>query len=150
MTMAKALGGGVAIGAIEATAKVAAALTPGSHASTFGGNSLAAAAALAVFQAIDDDKLIENTIRMGDYLRERLEGFKAKYEFIKEVRGMGLMLGTELSIPGASIVSKCLERGLKINCTHDTVMRTLPPMTVTTDEIDRGMEILGGVLAEME
>ncbi|MHC4715179.1 MAG: aminotransferase class III-fold pyridoxal phosphate-dependent enzyme, partial [Planctomycetota bacterium] len=148
MTMAKSLGGGVAIGAIAAKGEVAAALVPGSHASTFGGNALACAAALAVFDAIESENLIENTRKMGAYLRGELEKFAGKYDFIREVRGKGLMLGAELSRPGAEIVSKCLERGLNINCTHDTVLRIMPAMTVTKDLLDAGLKILDTVLAE--
>jgi acetylornithine/N-succinyldiaminopimelate aminotransferase len=149
MTMAKALGGGMAIGGIEASPKIAAALTPGSHASTFGGNSLAAAAALATFEAIDEEKLLDNTVKMGKQFRKALDGFAVKYPFVKEVRSKGLMLGMELTIPGAAIVAKCLERGLNINCTHDTVLRMLPAMNITKAEADKGMAILGGVLAEV-
>ncbi len=148
MTLAKALGGGVAIGAIEAKAEVAAALVPGSHASTFGGNALACAAALAVFDAIKSEGLIENTRKMGAHLREALDKFAGKYDFIREVRGKGLMLGVDLTRAGATIVSKCLDRGLNINCTHDTVLRIMPAMTVTSDLVDKGLAILDSVLAE--
>lgn len=148
MTLAKALGGGVAIGAIVAKPKVAAAFVPGTHASTFGGNSLACAAALAVFETIDSEKLLVHTAAVGKYLRARLDEFASGYSFIREVRGRGLMLGVDLAIPGAGIVARCLEKGLNINCTHDTVLRVMPAMTVTTGEIDKAMSILGSVLQE--
>jgi acetylornithine/N-succinyldiaminopimelate aminotransferase len=148
MTMAKALGGGVAIGGIEAVPKVAAAFTPGTHASTFGGNSLACAAALAVFEAIEKEKLLANTVKMGEHFMKKLKAFAGKYSFIKEVRGKGLMIGVQLTIPGAPIVAKCLERGLNVNCTHDTVLRMLPAMNITKDEADKGLAILESALSE--
>jgi acetylornithine/N-succinyldiaminopimelate aminotransferase len=148
MTLAKALGGGVAIGAMVAKPEIAAAFVPGTHASTFGGNSLACAAGLAAFETIDKEHLLDNTAKMGEYLRSKLSGLAKKYAFIKEVRGRGLMLGVELTIPGAKIVARCLENGLNINCTHDTVLRIMPAMTVTAGEIDKAMSILDGVLKE--
>jgi acetylornithine/N-succinyldiaminopimelate aminotransferase len=148
MTLAKALGGGVAIGAIVAKPEVAAAFVPGTHASTFGGNSLACAAALAVFETIDKDKLLDHVAAVGPYLRKKLQAFAAKYEFIKEVRGLGVMLGVQLTVPGAKIVARCIDKGLNINCTHDTVLRIMPAMTVTTSEIDEAMAILGSVFEE--
>jgi len=148
MTLAKTLGGGVAIGALVAKSEIAAAFVPGTHASTFGGNNLACAAALAVFQTIDAEKLMDNTNKMGKYLRSSLDAFAKKYAFIKEVRGLGLMLGVELKMPGAKIVARCLQNGLNINCTHDVVLRIMPAMTVTVGEIDKAMDILGGALEE--
>ncbi len=148
MTMAKSLGGGVAIGAIEASPKVAEALTPGSHASTFGGNPLACAAGLAVFEAIEEEGLIENARTMGAYLRSALEKLAAKYDFVREVRGKGLMLGMELSLPGAPIVARCFQEGLNINCTHETVLRVMPAMTVTRELIDAGIGIMDACFAE--
>ena len=148
MTLAKTLGGGVAIGALVAKSEIAAAFVPGTHASTFGGNNLACAAALAVFQTIDAEKLMDNTNKMGKYLRSSLDAFAKKYAFIKEVRGLGLMLGVELKMPGAKIVARCLQNGLNINCTHDVVLRIMPAMTVTVGEIDKAMDILGDALEE--
>lgn len=148
MTMAKSLGGGAAIGAIAAKPEVAAAMVPGSHASTFGGNPLACAAGLGVFEAIEEEGLIENTRKMGAYLRGKLEALGEKYAFVKEIRGRGLMLGMELSMPGGTIVSRCFEKSLNINCTHDTVLRVMPAMIVTRDEIDRAVEIMDRSFAE--
>lgn len=148
MTMAKSLGGGAAIGAIAAKPEVAAAMVPGSHASTFGGNPLACAAGLGVFEAIEEEGLIENTRKMGAYLRGKLEALGEKYAFVKEIRGRGLMLGMELSMPGGAIVSRCFEKSLNINCTHDTVLRVMPAMIVTRDEIDRAVEIMDRSFAE--
>ncbi len=146
MTLAKALGGGLAIGAIEAKAEVARSLVPGSHASTFGGNPIACAGGIAAFEAIEEEGLLENAVRIGEQIKERMTALAAKVGFISEVRGMGCMIGVELGRPGADIVSACLERGLLINCTHDTVLRMLPSMAATEAEIGEGLDILEGVL----
>jgi acetylornithine/N-succinyldiaminopimelate aminotransferase len=147
MTMAKALGGGVAIGAMMAKPEVAASLVPGTHASTFGGNSLACAAGIAVIEAIEEEYLLDNAAKMGQYTKRKLEELKAKHSIIEEVRGVGLMIGVSLGGPGAEIVSKCLDKGLRINCTHDTVLRLMPSMTVTEPQIDEAVKILDSVLA---
>jgi acetylornithine/N-succinyldiaminopimelate aminotransferase len=150
MTMAKALGGGVAIGAMMAKPEVAASLVPGTHASTFGGNSLACAAGIAVIEAIEEEYLLDNAVKMGQYTKRKLEQLKIKHAIIEEVRGVGLMIGIGLGGPGADIVSKCLEKGLRINCTHDTVLRFMPSMTVTEAQIDEAIGILDAVLTEMK
>lgn len=148
MTLAKALGGGFPIGALVAKPDYAKGLRPGTHASTYGGNPLACVAALAVFEAIEADDLLENVRRMGEHLRARLESFVDEFEFVKEARGAGLMQGVELSMPGAEIVSQCLERGLIINCTAGSVVRFLPAYTITAAELDEGLDVLYGVLSE--
>jgi acetylornithine/N-succinyldiaminopimelate aminotransferase len=150
ITLAKALGGGVAIGAMMARPQIAKSLVPGTHASTFGGNSLACAAGIAVIEAIEEENLLDNTRKMGHYTREKLEQLKEKYPIIDHVRGKGLMLGIQLTMPGGSIVSRCLEKGLRINCTQDTVLRFMPSMTVSQDEIDRAIAILDDVFGEGE
>jgi acetylornithine/N-succinyldiaminopimelate aminotransferase len=150
ITMAKALGGGVAIGAMMAGKEVAAALVPGKHASTFGGNCLACAAAVAVIKAIEKDNLLENAVRLGQYTKDKLEQLKRKHSVIDHVRSVGLMIGIQLTGPGAGIVDKCLEKGLRINCTADTVLRFMPPMIVTTEQIDQAVDILDAVLTEGE
>ncbi len=142
MTMAKALGGGVAIGGIMAAPEVAEHLVPGTHASTFGGNPLACAAAIAVIEAIEADDLLENVEVQGDRARARFEQLAEKHPAIEEIRGRGLMLALELNQPGAPIVDECLKRGLRINCTQQTVIRFMPPMTVTADQVDRAIAIL--------
>jgi acetylornithine/N-succinyldiaminopimelate aminotransferase len=147
MTLAKAIGGGVPIGVCVASEKFQDVLTPGTHASTFGGSPLVSAAALAVFEAIKKEKLLQNTKRMGAYLTKKLEALKKKYHFIKEIRSMGLVIGVELSVDGESVYSKCLEEGLLINCTQDNILRIMPPMTVTRLEIDKAIKILDRVLA---
>lgn len=150
ITLAKALGGGVAIGAIVAKAEVAKCFVPGTHASTFGGNPLACAAGIATIEAIEGDYLIDNAVKMGRYAHGKIEQLKAKYPIIDHVRGKGLMLGIQLTMPGAPIVSKCLEKGLRINCTQETVLRFMPSMTVTQQEIDKAIGILDQALAEGE
>ncbi|MHC5084565.1 MAG: acetylornithine/succinylornithine family transaminase [Planctomycetota bacterium] len=148
ITLAKALGGGVAIGAMMARPEIAKSLVPGTHASTFGGNSLACAAAIAVIEAIEEEKLLDNANVLGAYTRSKLEQLKEKYPIIDHVRGKGLMLGLQLNMPGATIVNRCLEKGLRINCTQETVLRMMPSMTVTQDEIDAAIAILEEVLGE--
>jgi len=149
MTLAKAIGGGVPIGVCVASRKFQDVLTPGTHASTFGGSPLVSAAALAVFEAIKREKLLQNTKRQGAYLTKKLEALKEKYRFIKEVRSMGLVIGVELSVEGDSIYSKCLEEGLLINCTQGNILRIMPPMNVTKLEIDKAISILDKVLAKV-
>jgi acetylornithine/N-succinyldiaminopimelate aminotransferase len=148
LTLAKALGGGVAIGAMIAKEGVAAKLVPGKHASTFGGNCLACAAGLAVVEAIEEDKLLDNASRMGEYAKQKLLALKQKYPIIKQVRGIGLMIGVQLTTPGGEIVDKCLARDLRINCTNDTVLRLMPAMIVTKEQINEAINILDGVLSE--
>ncbi len=149
MTLAKGLAGGVSIGAMLATAETASAFTPGTHASTFGGNPLASAAGSAAIRAIIDEGLLENCTRVGAYLVERLTGLKGEYPFIRNVRGKGLIIGMELGMPGGDIVKAAMEEGLLINCTADNVLRFLPALTVTEDEVDRMLDILRLVLGRV-
>ncbi|MFH1190157.1 MAG: aspartate aminotransferase family protein [Candidatus Omnitrophota bacterium] len=148
MTLAKSLGGGLPIGACVAREKFQDVLTPGTHASTFGGSPIVSAAALAVFEAIKKDGLLQNTRKMSAYLTKKLESLSAKYRFIKEVRCVGLICGVELSIKGEDIYKECMREGLLINCTQDTVLRIMPPITVTKNEIDKACAILDKVLAK--
>lgn len=146
MTLAKALGGGLPIGMMVVRKEIADTLQPGTHASTFGGGPVICKAALAVLIAIQKEKLLTNAAKMGEYLFAKLNELKNKYPVIKEVRGMGLMAGVELSIPGKAVVEKCTELGLLINCTHDTVLRLMPALNITKKEIDKAVKILGEVL----
>ncbi|HUV63486.1 MAG TPA: aspartate aminotransferase family protein [Sedimentisphaerales bacterium] len=148
ITMAKALGGGVAIGAMMARAEIAASLVPGKHASTFGGNCLACVAGVAVIESIEKDRLLEHAVELGQYAKDKLEQLKQKHANIESVRGIGLMIGVQLTGPGKKIVDRCLEEGLRINCTHETVLRFMPPMIATTGQIDQAMDILDGVLSD--
>jgi predicted acetylornithine/succinylornithine family transaminase len=149
MTMAKTLGGGVAIGAMMAKSEIATSLVPGKHASTFGGNALACAAAIAVIEAIEEEKLLANAIELGQYTQDALLKLKDKHLIIDSVRGIGLMIGVQLTGSGAEIVDKCLENGLRINCTSGTVLRFMPPMIAQRSHIDKAIDILDNVLTEM-
>jgi acetylornithine/succinyldiaminopimelate/putrescine aminotransferase len=148
MTLAKGLGGGVAIGAAVASERVAAAFTPGSHASTFGGNPLATAAGLATLETLLEEGVLENCRRVGGYLHEGLERLKLRHpDLVREVRGRGLLQAMDLAVAGGAIVEACMRRGLLINCTANTVLRFLPPLIVTTAEVDEMLAILEDVLA---
>ena len=149
MTLAKSLGGGLPIGVCVAREKFQDILTPGTHASTFGGSPIVCAAALAVFDAIKKDKLIQNTNRMGAYLKKKLEQLKIKYRFIKEIRAMALIIGVELTIGGDEVYKECMKEGLLINCTQDKVLRIMPPLNVTKAEIDRAISILDKVFLKV-
>ena len=148
ITMAKALGGGTAIGAMMASEEVAASLVPGKHATTFGGNALVCAAAVAVIKAIEEENLLENANKLGQYTMDKLSQLKQKHAIIDGVRGVGLMIGVQLTSPGAAIVGKCLDKGLRINCTQGTVLRFMPPMIATEKQIDQAVDILDSVLSE--
>jgi acetylornithine/N-succinyldiaminopimelate aminotransferase len=150
MTLAKALGGGLPIGAMVVKKDIADILGPGSHASTFGGSPLVCKAALAVLRAIQKEKLLTNVQKMGEYLFSRLKELKNKHSIIQEVRGVGLMLGAELSIAGKSVVERCLEKGLLINCTQEKVLRLMPPLNITKKEIDQAINILDSVLPAVQ
>jgi acetylornithine/N-succinyldiaminopimelate aminotransferase len=147
-TVAKGLAGGVPIGAFMATDKVAKVFSAGDHGSTFGGNPLASAAGVAVLKAIADEQLLENTITVGKYLFDKLQGLKAKYpKIITEIRGKGLILGAQLTQPGRSIVEDCLKKGVIINCTAGDVLRFVPPLNITTAHVDEVITVLDEVLA---
>ena len=148
ITMAKALGGGVAIGAMMAKEEIAESLVPGKHATTFGGSALVCAAAVAVIEAIEEENLLENANRLGKYTMDKLEQLKQKHSVIDSVRGVGMMIGVQLTGPGAEIVNKCLENGLRINCTQGTVLRFMLPMIVNQSQIDQAIEIFDNVLSE--
>jgi acetylornithine aminotransferase len=147
MTLAKALAGGPPIGALLTTEEFAASLGPGTHGSTFGGNPLVCAAALATMQTINEKSLLEHCRAMGAYQTKKLEQLKGKYSFIKEIRGRGLIIGVELDIEGGPLVVKAMERGLLMNCTVGNVLRFVPPLIVRQAEIDEAMRTLDEVLA---
>ncbi len=146
MTLAKGLGGGVPIGACLATDEAAAAFSPGAHASTFGGNPLACAAALAVLRVLLEGRVLEQSRRMGDYLAKGLLDLKDRLHIVKDVRGLGLLQGMELTIEGKPVVDDCLARGLLINCTMERVLRFVPPLIITQHEIDRLLDTLSQIL----
>lgn len=149
MTLAKALGNGFPVGAMLATDRVAASFTPGSHASTFGGNPLAMAAGISVMEELLDGGVLDNCRNMGAYFREKLDELKHDHTFIKEVRGKGLMLGVELSIEGADIVNECMNKGLLMNCTCENVLRFVPPLIIMKGDIDRAVDILDEVMRSL-
>jgi predicted acetylornithine/succinylornithine family transaminase len=137
LTLAKSLAGGVPIGALLAKKEIADSFKPGDHASTFGGNPLASAAGVAALTAILEEGMLGNCREMGDYFLSELDKMKGKYPFVKEVRGKGLILGMELRIDGGSIVKEMLKKKVLINCTMGNVLRFLPPLIVTQEEIDQ-------------
>ncbi len=142
MTLAKALGGGLPIGMMVVRKAIAETLQPGMHASTFGGGPVVTRAAEAVLKAVRQERLLSNASQKGEYLREKLRGLAQRYPLIKEIRGKGLMVGVELSVPGKALVEECMKRGLLINCTHDCVLRLMPALSVSKKEIDTAMGIL--------
>ncbi len=144
LTMAKGLGGGVPIGALLATEKISAAFQPGTHASTFGGNPLVCAAAVATLDVLlEDGFVLDQCRRMGKYFLKRLEGLKREFHsLVADVRGMGLMIGLELVRDCAPIVKMCMDRGVLVNCTAGNVLRFLPPLIVTENEIDHLIDTL--------
>lgn len=148
MTLAKGLGNGVPIGAVLATDRVASSFKPGSHASTFGGNPLCCAAAIATIETIlEDGFILDHCRRMGEYLLNGLMELKEEYSsFIIDVRGIGLMIGMEMSLDCSEIVKDCLERGLIINCTAGNVLRFTPPLIIQKRDIDQMLDILDDVL----
>jgi len=151
MAIAKGLGGGVPIGAMLATDKVASGFQPGNHASTFGGNPLVCAAGVATLETIlEDGFILDQCNRMSAYIIEKLEQLKTKFpSLIREVRGKGLLLGMELTIDGDPIVRACLEKGFLINCTSGTVLRFIPPLIVQRKDIDQLFEVLHGILSKL-
>ena len=151
MTLAKSLGNGVPIGALVVNSKIKReVLTPGSHASTYGGNPLVCVAALAVFKTIRKEGLLENAVQMGKFLQEKLIELKSKFPVIQEIRALGLMTGVELDKPGAPYVEKAREKGLLINCTQEKVLRIMPALTISKTWLDRGLYLLKQVLEELK
>ncbi len=145
--LAKGLGAGMPIGALLATDKAAQALAPGTHGSTFGGNPLACAAAIASFEAlIEDDIIIPSVVQLGEFFLQGLNKLKDKYAFIKNVRGQGLLLGMEFDSPCKDVVAACIREGMLINCTMDTVLRFMPPLIVTEEEIGALLDALDRIL----
>ncbi|MCF8145650.1 MAG: acetylornithine transaminase [Deltaproteobacteria bacterium] len=150
MTLAKALGNGVPIGAMLATEELSPAFGPGSHATTFGGTPLLTAVSKAVVSSLLEDGWISHAEKTGAYFKERLEGLGRKYDFVQEVRGLGLIIGMELKRPGAPVVEACLKSGFLINCAQEKVLRFVPPLIVQEDEVDRLIEALDRIFEGME
>jgi predicted acetylornithine/succinylornithine family transaminase len=146
MTLAKATGGGVALGILVARPGVAEKLVPGTHAATFGGNPLACRAGLATIQTIDEDGLLDRAVFLENRFRERLESWRSRTSVIQDVRIKGAMIGIELTAPGAEVVKRCMDRRLLINCTHQTVLRLLPALNLPEALLDEGLSILEEIL----
>jgi acetylornithine/N-succinyldiaminopimelate aminotransferase len=145
MTLAKGLGGGVPIGACLATAPVANAFTPGSHASTFGGNPLACAAALAVLRVLLDGPVLDQARRMGEYLSKGLSECKDRHHIVRDVRGLGLLQGMEVEMDAKTVVGNCLKRGFLVNAAGEHVLRFIPPLIIGQPDIDRLLEVLSQI-----
>ena len=149
MTLAKALGNGLPIGAMLSTEALSGAFGPGSHATTFGGTPLVTEVAGAVLRSLLNDGWIDNCFRMGEYFRERLLELKKKYGIIRDVRGLGLLIGMEMDREGAPMVKACMEKGFLINCAQETVLRFIPPLIVGMEEIDLMVEALDDILGKI-
>jgi len=149
MTLAKSLGGGLPIGAMVVADKFVDCLKPGMHASTFGGSPIVSAAANAVLDAIEKDRLLENANRMGDYFLKQLNRLKRRHpKIINNIKHKALMIGIELNIEGKDIVERCFKRGLLINCTQTNILRIMPSIAVKKSEINKAVKILSEVIAK--
>jgi acetylornithine aminotransferase/acetylornithine/N-succinyldiaminopimelate aminotransferase len=145
--VAKPLAAGLPLGAILASEAVAARVSPGMHGTTFGGGPLACATALEFLETVDSEKLLENIRARGAELREGLAKLAAKFDFIREIRGEGLMIGVELLVEGAPFVAEAMQRGLLINCTHDFTLRLLPPFIINRAQVREFLRLFELVLA---
>jgi predicted acetylornithine/succinylornithine family transaminase len=145
LVAAKPLACGLPLGVIVTNEKAAAAIGLGMHGSTFGGSALACRVAIEFFEILDE--LLPSIRSVGDFFRARLKDLARKYTFIREVRGSGLMVGVDMTVPGKQMVLDAQARGLLMNCTHDTVLRFLPPYIVTEREVDAAIAILDGIFA---
>jgi acetylornithine aminotransferase len=148
MTLAKALANGLPMGAMLAKEQVASAFSPGAHASTFGGTPIVSAAALEVCRVIEAEGIVERCRRTAAYFRSKLEWLKSRHESIAEVRGLGLLLGMRLTIDGDPLVLKCMEKGFLINCVQGNILRFVPPLVITEEEIDALIGCLDAILGE--
>jgi acetylornithine/succinyldiaminopimelate/putrescine aminotransferase len=149
MTLAKGLAAGVACGAFLCRDEIAPSLRPGMHASTFGGNPLAMAAGLATIRMIEEERLLEHCRRMADRFRQHFLALKDELSIIRDVRVKGMMIGVELAVSAVPAVGKCMERGVLINATHDTVVRLLPPLNIAPEDVDEGCAVVADVLREL-
>jgi len=150
VTLAKGLGGGVPIGAMLAKAHVAEAFEPGNHGSTFGGNPLASAAALAVLTTLDAERLSDHAAEVGAYLLEQLRRLATRHPIVTDVRGLGLMVGVDLNTEAAPVVDACRERGLLVNAVKPNTLRMVPPLIITRADVDEAVGILDAGLSAVE
>jgi len=149
MTLAKAVCGGVAGGALLTTPEIAPSLRPGMHAATFGGNPLAARAGIATLEMIEQENLLENGLRLGEVFHQRFTELAEKCPLISEIRVAGCMIGVDLKVEGAPAVQACLERQLLINCTHGHVLRLLPALNLSVEQAHQGCDIIADILQRM-
>ena len=146
MTLAKALGNGLPIGAMLAKEEVAQAFDAGAHATTFGGTPLVTAAALAVVQTLETEKIVDHCASVGSYFEAGLRDLQARHECIEAVRGKGLLLGMQLNQPGGPFVTQCLKKGFLINCIQERILRFVPPLIVNEGQVDRLVACLDEIL----
>jgi acetylornithine aminotransferase/acetylornithine/N-succinyldiaminopimelate aminotransferase len=149
VTVAKPLAGGLPLGAFIASEKFASALSPGMHGSTFGGGPLVCAAALEFLTIVEEENLLANVRERGAELRAGLEKLAARFDFIREVRGEGLIIGVDLTVEGAPFVKEALRQGLLINCTHDHILRLLPPFIIRRQDVAEFLRKFETVLARV-
>jgi acetylornithine aminotransferase len=147
MTLAKALGNGLPIGAMLANADAAAAFGAGSHATTFGGTPIVTSAALAVVTTLAREHIVAQSRRMGDIFKQKLEDLAKRHDIVEDVRGMGLLLGMKLKGDGDAVVTACMERGFLINCIQGNILRFVPPLIIEAQQIDRLIDCLDEALA---
>jgi acetylornithine/N-succinyldiaminopimelate aminotransferase len=150
MTLAKALANGLPIGAMLARENIAAAFGIGSHASTFGGTPVVTAAALEACKILVEDNIIENARSVGQYFKEKLHDLQTRHPIIEEVRGLGLLLGMQLKIDGRPLVTQCMQNGFLINCIQEKILRFIPPLIISTEEIDQLVACLDQILSQAE
>ena len=148
ITLAKGLGGGVAIGACLAKGVAAEVFKPGNHASTFGGNPLACAAAIETLNVIADENLLDHVTQLGDFMRDRLKRVLADVAGVVQIRGQGLITGIELAVPCTELVKRALERKLLINVTSDKVIRLLPALVMQQHEAEQVIDITCSIIKE--
>jgi len=146
MTLAKALANGLPMGAMLARERVAAAFGPGAHASTFGGTPIVSAAALEVCRVMEMDGIVDHCQQVSAHFRSRLEWLKQRHALVAEVRGMGLLLGIRLNVDGEPFVLKCMQKGFLINCVQGNILRFVPPLVITVEEVDHLIACLDEVL----
>jgi acetylornithine/N-succinyldiaminopimelate aminotransferase len=149
MTLAKALGGGVAIGALAATNRVMKSFVPGTHAATFGGNPLACAAALASLKVLTGKNFLDKANATGAYFLKRLKAIAKNNPVVKEARGTGMFLALELNKPGGDVVIDCMNRGFLINCIQSNVLRFIPPLNISRKDIDSLIPVLTDSLTKL-
>jgi len=149
MTLAKALGGGLPLGAMMAKETYARTLSAGSHGSTFGGNPIACRAGLVVMEHLTDGNFLDHVLAMGDLIHARFHALASQFGFIEEIRGRGLIVGLKLSVSCQEMVTRAFERGLLINCTQESVLRLLPPLIISEKEVEEMVDIMTHIFGEV-